>query len=47
MNVTKEDYYINSLPEISIFIDSTYYSLTIYTTTMKVKELFWENDKYS
>ena len=47
MNVIKKDNYKNSLPKINIFVDSSYYSFTINTTTMKVKESFWKNDKFS
>ena len=42
-----EEYYITSLIEISIFTDFSYDSLMIHTITMKVKESFWENDRYS
>ena len=47
MNVIKEEYYIKKLPEISIFIYSSYYNLMIHTATIKVNESFWEHNKYS
>ena len=47
MIIGKENICSKNLPEIHISLDSSYYSLTIHILTMKVKEVFLENDKFS